>query len=131
MSGAREAPSIELNALDGAFARVYLDGAHVTSWIPTRSTFDRLFVSREAQYGPSCSIRGGIPVCFPQFGAFGPMKHHGFARLSRWNVVRQEEIAGITTGCATATSSRKRVKCFLIQRDHNSMTTDSRGKRHG
>lgn len=94
MSTAQEAPSLELHAPDGAFARVYLDGAHVTSWIPARSNVDRLFVSREAQYGPGCSIRGGIPVCFPQFGAFGPIGQHGFARLSRWSVVRQEEIDG-------------------------------------
>lgn len=94
MSRANEAPSLELHAPDGAFARVYLDGAHVTSWIPARSKADRLFVSREAQYGPGCSIRGGIPVCFPQFGAFGPIGQHGFARLSRWAVVTQDEING-------------------------------------
>jgi glucose-6-phosphate 1-epimerase len=94
VSRADEAPSVELTAPDGAFARVYLDGAHVTSWIPARSTVDRLFVSREAQFGPGCSIRGGIPVCFPQFGAFGPIGHHGFARLSRWDVVTQDEING-------------------------------------
>ncbi len=94
VSRAQSAPSVELTAPDGAFARVYLDGAHVTSWIPARSTVDRLFVSREAQYGPGYSIRGGIPVCFPQFGAFGPIGHHGFARLNRWSVVREEEIDG-------------------------------------
>jgi glucose-6-phosphate 1-epimerase len=94
MSRADEAPSVELTAPDGAFARVYLDGAHVTSWIPAGSNVDRLFVSREAQYGPGCSIRGGIPVCFPQFGPFGPIGHHGFARLSRWSVVRQEAVDG-------------------------------------
>jgi len=93
VSEASGAPSVKLHAPDGAFARVYLDGAHVTSWIPARSTTDRLFVSRKAQYGPGCSIRGGIPVCFPQFGPFGPIGHHGFARLSRWNVVSQDEIA--------------------------------------
>jgi glucose-6-phosphate 1-epimerase len=94
VSTAQEAPSLELHAPDGAFAQVYLDGAHVTSWIPARSKVDRLFVSREAQYGPGCSIRGGIPVCFPQFGAFGPIGQHGFARLSRWSVVGQEEVDG-------------------------------------
>lgn len=94
MSAAHEVPSVELRAPDGAFARIYLDGAHVTSWIPARSQVDRLFVSREAQYGPGCSIRGGIPVCFPQFGAFGPIGHHGFARLSRWTVVTEDEING-------------------------------------
>lgn len=94
MSRAEEAPSVALRAADGAFARIYLDGAHVTSWIPARSQVDRLFVSREAQYGPGCSIRGGIPVCFPQFGAFGPIGQHGFARLSRWTVVTQDHING-------------------------------------
>ncbi|WP_411279032.1 D-hexose-6-phosphate mutarotase [Gemmatimonas sp.] len=92
MSGASEAPSVELHAPDGAFARVYFDGAHVTSWMPAQSTVDRLFVSRRAQYGTGCSIRGGIPVCFPQFGPFGPIGHHGFARLSRWKMVGQDEV---------------------------------------
>lgn len=94
MSGADDAPSVELQAADGAFARIYLDGAHVTSWMPARSEINRLFVSRAAQYGPGRSIRGGIPVCFPQFGAFGPIGHHGFARLSRWTVVKEETVHG-------------------------------------
>lgn len=89
-----DAPSIELVAPDGAFARVFLDGGHVTSWIPARSHVDRLFVSREAQYGPGRAIRGGIPICFPQFGSFGDLGHHGFARLSRWTVVRQAADVG-------------------------------------
>lgn len=94
MNGPASAPSVELTAADGAFARIYLDGAHVTSWKPARSHIDRLFVSRLAQYGPGRSIRGGIPVCFPQFGAFGPIGHHGFARLSRWTVVAEETVHG-------------------------------------
>jgi glucose-6-phosphate 1-epimerase len=94
VSTAAHAPSIELVSPDGASARVYLDGGHVTSWIPARSHTDRLFVSREARYGPGCSIRGGIPICFPQFGSFGDIGQHGFARLSRWSVVREEEESG-------------------------------------
>ena len=94
MSGSAGAPSVELRAPDGACARIYLDGAHVTSWIPAGSRIDRLFVSREAKYGPGCAIRGGIPVCFPQFGAFGPIGQHGFARLSRWAVVDEAEVDG-------------------------------------
>ena len=30
-------------------------------------------------------IKGGIPLCFPQFGP-GEMKQHGFARDSVWKV---------------------------------------------
>lgn len=90
MSTAAEAPFVELQAPDGAFARVYLDGGQVASWIPRGSGDDRLFVSRAAQYGPGRSLRGGIPVCFPQFGPFGPLAQHGFARLSRWHVAQQD-----------------------------------------
>jgi glucose-6-phosphate 1-epimerase len=86
---AERAPSIELTAPDGATARVYLDGAHVTSWIPAGGE-EQLFVSANAGYGPGVAIRGGVPVCWPQFGPFGPIRHHGFARLMRWTVVHEE-----------------------------------------
>jgi glucose-6-phosphate 1-epimerase len=70
---------------------VYLDGAQVASWIPAGSTDDRLFVSERALYGEGQSIRGGIPICFPQFGATGPLKKHGFARNLRWQLEGQSQ----------------------------------------
>lgn len=85
---ANDAPSITITAADGASARIYLDGAHVTSWIPAGGE-EQLFVSARAKYGPGQSIRGGVPICWPQFGASGPLKQHGFARVSRWELVRQ------------------------------------------
>ncbi|WP_353267449.1 D-hexose-6-phosphate mutarotase [Gemmatimonas sp.] len=83
------AEHLSLLANDGAHARVYLDGAQVASWTPAGSTDDRLFVSRHARYGAGQSIRGGIPICFPQFGATGALQQHGFARNSVWRVVRE------------------------------------------
>ncbi len=76
-------------APDGARARVYLDGAQVASWVPAGTSDDRLFVSARARYGEQQSIRGGIPICFPQFGATGPLPKHGFARHVRWRVDSQ------------------------------------------
>lgn len=85
---ANEAPFLTLGAPDGASARVYLDGAHVASWIPAGGD-EQLFVSARAFYGPGYAIRGGIPLCWPQFGKTGALQQHGFARLMRWTVVRE------------------------------------------
>ena len=72
---------------DGARAEIALDGGHVVSWTPAGQTEDRLFVSARSTYGPGNAIRGGIPVIFPQFGPFGALKQHGFARNRRWTVM--------------------------------------------
>jgi len=82
-----DAPAIPVRAADGARALVLLDGAQVTSWFPAGSIDDRLFVSPRAEYGPGVSVRGGIPICFPQFGPFGALPQHGFARNARWRVL--------------------------------------------
>jgi glucose-6-phosphate 1-epimerase len=42
-----------------------------------------LFLSNETYFETGKPIRGGIPVCFPQFGG-GPLPQHGFARTSEW-----------------------------------------------
>ncbi len=80
------APSLAVRAPDGASARILLDGAQVVSWIPAGAQDDRLFLSRRAESGPGLSARGGIPICFPQFGPFGALPQHGFARNVRWTV---------------------------------------------
>jgi glucose-6-phosphate 1-epimerase len=86
-----EFPSVRVQSADGARADIALDGAHVTSWIPAGAQSDRLFLSARSRYGPGQSIRGGIPVIFPQFGAFGPLPQHGFARRRRWTLREQRE----------------------------------------
>ena len=60
-------PRIELAAADGPRAEIYLHGAHVTSWFPAGATDDRLFVSTKAIFADDAPIRGGVPICFPQF----------------------------------------------------------------
>ncbi|KAA8492499.1 putative glucose-6-phosphate 1-epimerase [Porphyridium purpureum] len=68
-----------------ASAEVYLYGAHVTSYV--RRGVPKLFLSDLAALDGSAPIRGGIPVCFPQFGKRGPMAvQHGFARRVVWEL---------------------------------------------
>jgi glucose-6-phosphate 1-epimerase len=77
--------------IDNEFARceVYLHGAHVTSFIP-KGGDDLLWLSKTAIFDQSKAIRGGIPLCWPWFGAHPTDKTkaaHGFARVSQWQVV--------------------------------------------
>lgn len=72
-------------AIDCAHGRatIYLQGAHVTSWIPTGGA-EVLFVSEAARFAPQAAIRGGVPIAFPQFAELGPLPMHGFAHVARW-----------------------------------------------
>ena len=75
-------PTLEI---DGEFGSVtvYLHGAHVTSWRPAGGD-EMLFVSEAARFGEDESIRGGVPICFPQFAELGSLPMHGFAHVLPW-----------------------------------------------
>lgn len=61
---------------------VHHQGAHLSSWVYQGK--EQLFLSRQALFEPAKAIRGGVPICFPQFAAFGPGRYHGFARNMLW-----------------------------------------------
>lgn len=76
---------------EGAAAVVYLHGAHVASFVPAGRK-EALFLSDRAIFDGVAPIRGGVPVCFPQFanrptpgGATG-LPNHGFLRNKAWRV---------------------------------------------
>ncbi|CAN5361614.1 D-hexose-6-phosphate mutarotase [soil metagenome] len=60
-----------------------LHGAHVLSWI-TPDGVERLYLSPDALFDGRTAIRGGVPVCWPQFNQRGPLAKHGFARNLPW-----------------------------------------------
>src|SRR6266404_4045021 len=72
-----------------AEAEIYLHGAHVTHFHP-RGQKPVLFMSGKSMFEPGKPIRGGVPICFPWFGARQggqPGPAHGFARLMEWELV--------------------------------------------
>ncbi|XP_031258499.1 putative glucose-6-phosphate 1-epimerase [Pistacia vera] len=69
----------------GSSAEVYLYGGHLTSWKNDHYE-ELLFVSSKAIFKPPKAIRGGIPICFPQFSSHGSLEQHGFARNRFWTV---------------------------------------------
>ncbi|KAL5208026.1 hypothetical protein ABZP36_032461 [Zizania latifolia] len=64
---------------------IYLYGGQVIFW---ENDYQEqfLFVSRKASFKPPKAIRGGIHICFPQFGSHGLLEQHGFARNRIWSV---------------------------------------------
>ena len=78
---------VQLTAPDGASATIALHGGHVLSWKPTGGA-EQLYLSPRSEYVPGKAIRGGVPVCFPQFAERGPLPKHGFARTLPWELDR-------------------------------------------
>ncbi|XP_015085407.1 putative glucose-6-phosphate 1-epimerase [Solanum pennellii] len=72
-----------LRSLRGASVRVSLHGGQVLSW-KTDHGEELLFISSKATFKPPTAVRGGIQICFPQFGNRGSLEQHGFARNKMW-----------------------------------------------
>jgi glucose-6-phosphate 1-epimerase len=85
-------PTASLASRDGARATVALHGAHVLSWQAAGDPRERLFLSPRSSYAPGASIRGGVPVIFPQFALTGPLPRHGFARNLPWTLADERTL---------------------------------------
>ncbi len=76
-----------------AEAEIYLHGAHVTQFQP-HGQKPVLFMSGKSWFEPGKPIRGGVPICFPWFGARQdgrPGPAHGLARLMEWESISAEQ----------------------------------------
>src|SRR5690242_21781511 len=82
--------TVLLSHSSGSSADIYLNGAHVTSWIPAGGQ-EVLFMGKTATFAPGDPIRGGIPVVWPQFANLGGLPQHGFARKSEWELIDTAE----------------------------------------
>jgi D-hexose-6-phosphate mutarotase len=88
---------IELRHSSGGTCKVSTYAAHLLSWCPTPGN-EQVFLGEMAEVGkPGLAIRGGVPICWPQFGTFETAVDscklkHGFVRTSSsWTVLRQSE----------------------------------------
>ena len=68
-----------------ASARVALQGAHLLAWQPVGAT-PVIWLSKAAVFAPGQAVRGGVPVCWPWFGARAGLPAHGFVRTRLWQV---------------------------------------------
>jgi len=75
-------PATELQLPCGDRVVVARHGAQVLSWVAEGR--ERLYLSPKSTMDGQAAIRGGIPVCFPQFNMRGDLPKHGFARNLPW-----------------------------------------------
>jgi len=77
-------PSLALSLPNGDRLRVLLHGAHVVSWVAGGR--ECLYLSPRSALDGQSAIRGGVPICFPQFNQRGQLPKHGFVRNLPWLV---------------------------------------------
>lgn len=91
-------PALRLRA-SGSEAVVFLHGAHVASF-STAEHGELLWLSGKSVFAEGKAIRGGIPICFPWFGAHAArpeLPAHGFARTRAFRYVGSEASADTVT----------------------------------
>ena len=101
-------PALRLATGNGASAVLSLFGGQVLSWSPPAGG-ERLYLSPLAAHDGLQPIRGGIPVCFPQFADLGPLMQHGFARTAQWTVLTErhgKDFALVSLGLSDSAATR-------------------------
>jgi glucose-6-phosphate 1-epimerase len=61
-------------------------GGQVLSWVAAGR--ERLYLSARAVFDGRAAIRGGIPMCWPQFSDQGTLPRHGWVRQAPWRFAR-------------------------------------------
>lgn len=100
---------IQLDELEGieiqhpkCSATLLLQGAQLTEFRPNNTNRNLLWLSPDTEYKQGKSVRGGIPICWPWFGAANmnpkPVSEsvqkptaHGFARNLNWQLTELKE----------------------------------------
>ena len=98
INGPGQIPQIQVKN-DQAHALISLQGAHMLEWHP-HGQGEILWLSDEARFLPGKSVRGGVPICWPWFGAHdthADYPAHGFARTVNWRIVATTEISADQT----------------------------------
>ncbi len=59
----------------------------------------------------AAAVRGGIPVCFPQFADLGPLPAHGFARNRRWTLATERSGKDFALVGLSSRTTRTAARC--------------------
>ena len=76
-------------------------GGQLLSW-KSADGVEQLYTPEHLSIQPGRSLRGGVPICFPQFSVRGNLPKHGLVRTRPWRLLAQTETALITSICDDA-----------------------------
>ncbi len=85
-----------------AAASIAIQGAQILTWTPRREK-PVIWLSPGAKFVVGKSVRGGVPVCWPWFGAHASeasFPAHGFARTIPWEVTASQRLKSGATKIA-------------------------------
>ncbi|KAA8490972.1 putative glucose-6-phosphate 1-epimerase [Porphyridium purpureum] len=91
---------------------LYTFGATLTSWTTRGGSVEVFFLSDVAVFDAQKPIRGGIPICFPQFGPGPEMRQHGFCRDSQWKIKERSVMPDGSVACVLGLSSADKLESF-------------------
>jgi len=81
-------------------ATICLQGAQVIAWQPVVTNAPVIWLSKLAKPTLSKAMRGGVPVCWPWFGAHSietAYPAHGYARTQPWSITQTRSLADGST----------------------------------
>jgi glucose-6-phosphate 1-epimerase len=87
-------PMIEIENAQ-ATALISVHAGQVLAYRPSGASSDLLFVSERAYFAPGKAIKGGVPICWPWFGADPEGRGrpaHGFVRSMPWSLLETESL---------------------------------------
>lgn len=122
----RTQENVQIIQIDNEFstAEITPHGGCVLSFIPKAHSNiqDLLWVSPTAVYNAEKPVRGGVPVCWPWFGAHPTEESkpaHGFVRNAPWQLDQVNDLdSGATEVILSFESSEQTLKIWQIGRAH-------------
>ena len=118
MQGGASGADVVLRNRAGDEARLGTHGAQLLSWKPA-GQHEQIYLSPLSRAAPGVAVRGGAPVCFPQFSERGALPKHGFVRTLVWELLAPPAAHGEVTESrlqldSTMTGPWDRAFCLVL-----------------
>lgn len=100
------------NQKSSALISIY--AGQVLSFKPVNEAEDFMFISKNAYFQEGKAIKGGIPICWPWFGASDNPKfpNHGFVRDNFWSVLSVKALSNGDTKIKLGFSASEKTKLY-------------------